>query len=143
MQKSGIHLYRQKGDEDKKEPSDTVQKEPEKVPSVVLEFKGRSRRPGGEGAGVSTVFKTREELAGEGYYLTDRAFDPASSVIGQINFSYSLPSEFSYRNSIVRKEGLTVLKVVFKLDRGKKEEIKAGKLKMYDTAEEMFEALGI
>ncbi|MCR5023705.1 MAG: UDP-N-acetylmuramate dehydrogenase [Lachnospiraceae bacterium] len=33
--------------------------------------------------------------------------------------------EFSYRNSIVRKEGLTVLKVVFKLERGSKEEIRS------------------
>ena len=94
-------------EDDKKEPSDAAQKEPEKVPSVVLEFKGRSRRPGGEGAGISTVFKTREELAGEGYYLTDRTFDPASSVIGQIKFSYSLPSEFSYRNMQTRSWVIT------------------------------------
>ncbi len=33
--------------------------------------------------------------------------------------------EFSYRNSVVRKDGLTVLKVVFKLSQGRKEEIKA------------------
>ena len=84
--------------EGKNTPSGTERKEPERIPSVVLEFKGRTKRPGGEGAGISTVFKTREELAGEGYYLTDRTYEPSSSVIGQIKFSYSLPSEFSYRN---------------------------------------------
>ena len=44
---------------------------------------------------------------------------------GEIRVLSNEEMEFSYRNSIVRKEGLTVLKVVFKLDRGKKEEIKA------------------
>ena len=91
-----------KADEPDEPAPETEAKEPERIPSVELEFKGRSRRPGGEGAGISTVFKTREELESEGYYITDGTYDPSTSVIGQIRFGYSLPSEFSYRNMAQR-----------------------------------------
>ncbi len=95
------------GDESADTGGDEGEAGPDTVKSVEIEFQGRSTRPGGEGAGISAVFKTREELAAEGYYLTDATFDPASSTIGKIDFSFSLPSEFSYRDMATRYWNVT------------------------------------
>ena len=87
-------------EETKSAEPDAPDPEPEHIQTVELEFKGRSRR--NNGAGISTVFKTREELAAEGYYLTDATFNSENSVIGKIGFSFSFPSEFSYRDMKTR-----------------------------------------
>lgn len=73
---------------------------PEVVSSVNITVRGRANTT--PGADEATVFPTREDLAEEGYYLTDAVFEPEVSRIGAIKFDYSLPMKFSYRDMNTR-----------------------------------------
>ena len=96
-------------DQDEKKEAPETTEEPEKtdeptgpreVKSIEYPLTKRERNEADRDA--STVFPTRADLEGEGYYLTDATFDPASSVIGSLSFGYSFPGKFTYRDMQTR-----------------------------------------
>lgn len=91
-------------------PADsTDSKTDENSPGTVssVDIRVRSGHRGLNGVTLDTVFRTREELESEGYYITDSDFDPSSSVLGRITFAFDFPNEFSYGKMKTRSWEIT------------------------------------
>ncbi|MBR6918434.1 MAG: WG repeat-containing protein [Clostridia bacterium] len=75
------------------------------VSTVEYEFSGRPRK--NTGAALTHVFRTKDELASEGYYLTDAEYVPGSFEIGKIDLPFDLTAQFSYRDMATRTWEIT------------------------------------
>ncbi|MBQ7670733.1 MAG: WG repeat-containing protein [Clostridia bacterium] len=99
----------QGGNRSSADPDDPPKKDQNKTPDTVssITIEIRSGHRGLDGVSRNHVYRTREELEAEGYYITDRDYDPASSELGRITFSFDFPDEFSYRKMKTRAWSVT------------------------------------
>lgn len=79
------------------EETETSEIEPDRVPSVDLT--DTLKKPVKEQKiNLDTVFKTSDELYGEGYYLTDGEYVSSTCEVGLLTFDFELPEKYSYGN---------------------------------------------
>lgn len=79
----------------------------DRIPSKDTALSDVPRRDNTGKISHTTVFKTYDELTGEGYYLTDATYSESTCEIGLMNYPFSLPDDFSYRNMKVRNWKVT------------------------------------
>ncbi len=92
----------EKTDDETKEPDD--EQSPGRVSTIDIKISGKDPQ---NGATFNTELKTADDLAADGYVMTDSTFVPGASEVGSLSFSFSLPKTFSYRTMATRTWEIT------------------------------------